>query len=263
MCRRFEDCLVSRTGFRIFVISVLVIFVAALGLNFGYKFLLPRPPVNYNEALHSSHNSDHHILLWTPLHGSWEAWWKEGMLGGTSRTRTEGCPQLARCSFSADRSRLNTSHLVLYSYMDLDPSDTPPKYAGAGQRWGLFLAFPPSRRHTGPAWNLLLPMFDLLISYSPQSSIQMYRGRTVHLSSLEGGPSSLARQNISNEDSQYELKFRKLFRQMLSSEEDEKSGRKRREEGRGQSRRHQRHMSAFPGLSSLEEEGFETLQFVG
>ena len=35
MCRRFEDCLVSRTGFRIFVISVLVIFVAALGLNFG------------------------------------------------------------------------------------------------------------------------------------------------------------------------------------------------------------------------------------
>merc|ERR1719234_683486 len=88
MCRRFEDCLVSRTGFRIFVISVLVILVAALGLNFGYKFLLPRPPVNYNEALHSSHNSDHHILLWTPLHGSWEAWWKEGMLGGTSRTRT-------------------------------------------------------------------------------------------------------------------------------------------------------------------------------
>ena len=75
---------------------------------------------------------------------------------------------------------------VLYSYMDLDPSDTPPKYAAAGQRywthpssiglsyasylrWGLFLAFPPSRRHTGPAWNLLLPMFDLLISYSPQS----------------------------------------------------------------------------------------------
>ena len=39
------------------------------------------------------------------------------------------------------------------------------------------------------------------------------------------------------------LLFRKLFRQMLSSEEDEKSGRKRREEGRGQSRRHQRHMS--------------------
>jgi len=243
MCRRLEDCLVSRTGFRIFIISVLIIFVAALGLNFGYKLLLPISSVNYNEALQASHHSDHHILLWTPLHGSWEAWWKEGMLGGTSRTRTEGCPQLARCSFSADRSRLNTSHLVLYSYMDLDPSDTPPKYAGAGQRWGLFLAFPPSRRHSGPAWNLLLPMFDLLISYSPQSSIQMYRGRTVHLSSLEGGPSALNHQNISNEDSQYELKFRKLFRQMLSSEEEERSGRKRRDEGRGQTRRHQRHMS--------------------
>ena len=55
-------------------------------------------------------------------------------------------------------------------------------------------------------------------------SIQMYRGRTVHLSSLEGGnlifdvdilesvssggPSALNHQNISNEDSQYELKFR-------------------------------------------------------
>ena len=43
----------------------------------------------------------------------------------------------------------------------------------------------------------------------------------------------------------YVLLFRKLFRQMLSSEEEEKSGRKRREEGRGQSRRHQRHMSGI------------------
>ena len=36
MCRRFEDCLVSRTGFRIFIVSVLLIFVAALCLNFGW-----------------------------------------------------------------------------------------------------------------------------------------------------------------------------------------------------------------------------------
>ena len=43
---------------------------------------------------------------------------------------------------------------------------------------------------------------------------------------------------------------------MLSSEEEEKSGRKRREEGRGQSRRHQRHMSGEWNFQKVNLDAF-------
>ena len=85
------------------------------------------------------------------------------------------CPQLSKCSFSTDRVRLNTSSLVLFSYGDTILADLPPKYL-LKPKWGLFLS-QPTKRHAGRIWNQFLPMFDVLISYFPNSDIQMYEGK--------------------------------------------------------------------------------------
>jgi len=216
MCRRIEDCLVTRTGFRVFVISVVVVIVAAIGLNLSYKFLLETPEsASNNEALLANNGAknketDHHILLWTPLHGSWSHWWTDTNLGAASQLQKSNCPQLRQCSFSSDRTSLNSSNLIIYSYSDIDLSDMPPKYA-AGQKWGLFLPTP-TDRHSGEKWSRFLPMFDLLISYYPNSNIQMYRGKTMP---YHVGQSVKYNDSISVEHTHYEVKFRKLFREIM------------------------------------------------
>eukprot|EP00092_Neocalanus_flemingeri_P034527 GFUD01037545.1.p1 GENE.GFUD01037545.1~~GFUD01037545.1.p1 ORF type:complete len:292 (+),score=15.12 GFUD01037545.1:74-949(+) len=216
MCRKLEDCLVTRTGFRVFVITVVVVIVAAIGLNLSYKFLLETPenPSN-NEALlaadgERNKRTDHHVLLWTPLQGSWSHWWTETNLGAASRLQKSNCPQLTKCSFSSDRNSLNNSNLVIYSYSDIDLTDMPPKYA-AGQKWGLFLP-KPTARHTGKVWSQFLPMFDVLISYFPNSNIQMYQGKII---SYQQSHTAKYNDSISAEHSHYEVKFRKLFREIM------------------------------------------------
>ena len=86
----------------------------------------------------------------------------------------------------------------------------PPKYA-AGQKWGLFLPTP-TDRHSGEKWSRFLPMFDLLISYYPNSNIQMYRGKTMP---YHVGQSVKYNDSISVEHTHYEVKFRKLFREIM------------------------------------------------
>ena len=47
-------------------------------------------------------------------------------------------PKTSRVQPNSSATRIGVQEVtpqVLYSYMDLDPSDTPPKYAGAGQRY--------------------------------------------------------------------------------------------------------------------------------
>ena len=86
----------------------------------------------------------------------------------------------------------------------------PPKYA-SGQKWSLFLPTPTERRK-GEAWSQFLPMFDLLISYFPNSNIQMYRGKIMpyHMSQ-----SVVHNDSQTIEKSHYEVKFRKLFREIM------------------------------------------------
>ena len=86
----------------------------------------------------------------------------------------------------------------------------PPKYA-AGQKWGLFLPTP-TDRHRGRVWSQFLPMFDLLISYFPNSNIQMYRGKTIPYHTSQ---SVKYNDSISVEHTHYEVKFRKLFREIM------------------------------------------------
>ena len=106
---------------------------------------------------------------------SWSNWWTGSYLGDRDASLAADCPQLSKCSFSTDRVRLNTSSLVLFSYGDTVLTDLPPKYLLA-PKWGLFLS-QPTKRHTGRIWNQFLPMFDVLISYFPNSNIQMYEGK--------------------------------------------------------------------------------------
>ena len=99
---------------------------------------------------------------------------------------------------------------MIYSYSDIDLTDMPPKYA-AGQKWGLFLP-KPTERHKGEVWSQFLPMFDVLISYFPNSNIQMYQGKTI---SYHQSHSEKYNDSISVEHSHYEVKFRKLFREIM------------------------------------------------
>ena len=107
---------------------------------------------------------------------SWSNWWTKSKLGERGDAAlAANCPQLSKCSFSTDRVRLNTSSLVLFSYADTVLTDLPPKYL-LKPKWGLFLS-QPTKRHSGRIWNQFLPMFDVLISYFPNSHIQMYEGK--------------------------------------------------------------------------------------
>ena len=106
---------------------------------------------------------------------SWSNWWTKSNLGARDASLAANCPQLSKCSFSTDRVRLNTSSLVLFSYGDTVLADLPPKYL-LTPKWGLFLS-QPTKRHSGRIWNQFLPMFDVLISYFPNSDIQMYEGK--------------------------------------------------------------------------------------
>jgi hypothetical protein len=36
MCKKVEDCLFSRTGFRVFVVTLLLLILAGVVLNLGY-----------------------------------------------------------------------------------------------------------------------------------------------------------------------------------------------------------------------------------
>ena len=54
-------------------------------------------------------------------------------------------PKTSRVQPNSSAKRIGVQEVtpqVLYSYMDLDPSDTPPKYAGAGQRYWTLLEIP-------------------------------------------------------------------------------------------------------------------------
>ena len=54
-------------------------------------------------------------------------------------------PKTSRVQPNSSATRIGVQEVtpqVLYSYMDLDPSDTPPKYAGAGQRYWTLLEIP-------------------------------------------------------------------------------------------------------------------------
>ena len=127
---------------------------------------------------------------------SWSNWWTTSNLGEKDANLATNCPQLSKCSFSTDRVRLNTSSLVLFSYGDTILADLPPKYL-LKPKWGLFLS-QPTKRHAGRIWNQFLPMFDVLISYFPNSDIQMYEGK---FSKKKG----------------HNFGFIKLFSQILSS----------------------------------------------
>jgi len=184
----------------------------------SYKLLLETPGnQSNNKALLTTDTerskkmkADHLVLLWTPLHGSWSNWWLKTNLGASSRLEKSSCPQLTKCSFSSDRTSLNNSNLVIYSYSDINLQDMPPKYA-AGQKWGLFLP-QPTERHSGKLWSQFLPMFDILISYFPHSTIQMYRGKTI---SYHQSNSAKYNESDSSEQSHYKVKFRKLFRDIV------------------------------------------------
>jgi hypothetical protein len=38
MCKKVEDCLFSRTGFRVFVVTLLLLILAGVVLNLGYVY---------------------------------------------------------------------------------------------------------------------------------------------------------------------------------------------------------------------------------
>ncbi len=48
MCKKVEDCLFSRTGFRVFVVTLLLLILAGVVLNLGY--VLPNKQNGQNQG---------------------------------------------------------------------------------------------------------------------------------------------------------------------------------------------------------------------
>ena len=136
---------------------------------------------------------------------SWSEWWSSTYLGHVPHVgATDTCQLLSKCSFSTDRSTLNISSVVMFSYGDINMAEMPPKYLG--QKWALFLATPTSRHANAGRWSQYLPMFDLLISYFPQSNIPMYRARVIsYNSAISEGRNN---DSISSVETNYDVKFR-------------------------------------------------------
>ena len=155
----------------------------------------------------------HSTILFQPIKtiflvGSWSTWWTPSYLGDSDQmTRlsetSSRCHHLSSCSFTTDRSSLNLSSLVVFSYSDINLLDMPPKYL-LGQKWALFLPTPTQRHSSSSTWSHYLPMFDLLISYFPQSSVPMNQAKVVSYSSI--GPI-----NDSSISGISDVKFRKVW----------------------------------------------------
>ena len=142
---------------------------------------------------------------------SWSSWWSPAYLGDGGVTAQ--CDLTKRCSFTSDRASLDNSSLVMFSYTDLLVTDMPPKYL-LGQQWALFLPRPSPRHAPDSDWARYLPMFDVLISYFPQSNIPMFRARVISYN--EAGIKSAGQHNdsISPLDQNYDVKFRNEIRKI-------------------------------------------------
>ena len=84
-----------------------------------------------------------------------------------------------------------------------------------GQKWALFLPRPAPRHTPDSAWARYLPMFDVLISYFPGSSIPMFRARVISYNEAgtKLGPGH-HNDSISPLDQNYDVKFRNEIRKI-------------------------------------------------
>ena len=128
MCQSLEDCLVSRIGFRIFLVVVGTILAAVLTINVHYV-VFRQPTLHSSDAVlkttldggavssaivhgHMSDVSDHlsvhnrtKVLIWSDHDGHFFGQLSKQIV--YLRSVRGGCPSLNRCAFSSDKKKLS------------------------------------------------------------------------------------------------------------------------------------------------------------
>ncbi|XP_023328480.1 uncharacterized protein LOC111701430 [Eurytemora carolleeae] len=168
MCSKLEDCLFSRLGFRVCIISILILILGFLALNLSFHLfgwsLHDRPGIAGSSS-QGQPSSVKSILLWTPLQSSWSNW----KLENQQEEKSSQCE--FTCAFTHDRTKLSTADLLLISSSDLKKTDLPSRVPYKHQLWGLVHASPSS------SVDLSGMFFDLFISYLPQADLNINKYR--------------------------------------------------------------------------------------
>lgn len=161
MCQSLEDCLVSRIGFRVFLVVVGTLLVAILTVNVHY--IVFRQPteatqdavssidgavssavVHGHATMVSDHVSSHNrtkILIWSDDDGIFFGQLSKQII--YLRSSKGGCPMLNDCAFSSDKRKFDRADVVLVAAKNSSSlKGLIPAFSVGSKIWSLLLPDP-------------------------------------------------------------------------------------------------------------------------
>ena len=197
MCQSLEDCLVSRIGFRVFLVVVGSILAAVITINVHYVLfrqptMAPEsaPSPDLNGAVSSAVVRDYgtkipdpqlylhnrtKVLIWSDDDGVFFAQLSRQII--YLRTAKRGCSVLNRCAFSSDKRKFDRADAVIVASKNSTSLRNLAQAFDVGSKiWTLLL--PDPSYHSAFIETVgSVQKFDSLVSYLPNSTFPLVRIR--------------------------------------------------------------------------------------
>ena len=197
MCQSLEDCLVSRIGFRVFLVVVGSILAAVITINVHYVLFrqptmapesAPRPDLNgavssavvrdYGTKIPDPQLYLHNrtkVLIWSDDDGVFFAQLSRQII--YLRTAKRGCSVLNRCAFSSDKRKFDRADAVIVASKNSTSLRNLAQAFDVGSKiWTLLL--PDPSYHSAFIETVgSVQKFDSLVSYLPNSTFPLVRIR--------------------------------------------------------------------------------------